>query len=69
MSLHELSDAELVARAVRNARPHGPGEFCRWVVMMETFGLGATYSVDLCRQYGLNPEDKLNGRRCEGCNP
>jgi hypothetical protein len=67
--LHELSDADLVWRAVRNAKPKICGDAPRWVAVADTFALGSTYAHDLCKLYGLDPEEKVPGARCIACEP
>jgi hypothetical protein len=60
--LHELTAENLVERAVRNAVDHHKrkGEkHPRWVAVMETFALGSTYSKDLCRLAGLDPNEEV----------
>lgn len=69
MSVTDLSDRELVERAVKNARPRQCGESHRWVAISDTFALGSTYSIELCRIHGLDPHEKVNGPRCISCNP
>ena len=61
--LHELSAENLVLRAVHNAVDHHKrkGEkHPRWVAVMETFALGSTYSKDLCRLAGLDPDELVS---------
>lgn len=69
MSVTKISNEELVRRAVMNAMPHQCGEHPRWVAMHDTFALGSTYSVEICRLHGLDPEEKVNGPRCVACEP
>jgi hypothetical protein len=68
-SVSDYTAEELVSRAVRNARPHACGESPRWVAIQDTFALGSTYSIQLCRIHGLDPEEKVSGPRCISCNP
>ena len=58
---------ELVVRAIRNARPRKPGPSPRWVAVQDAFALGSTYSVALCRGFGLDPDEELDGPACEIC--
>ena len=69
MSVTNISDHELVARAIKNARPKTCGESPRWVAVSDTFALGSTYSSELCRVYGVDPYEMVNGPRCISCNP
>lgn len=52
---HWPVDAELLERAVRNGGLSRTRQ--RWVVMMETFGVGATVAHALCRRFGLDPDE------------
>lgn len=58
-SVSDYTAEELVSRAVRNARPHECGESPRWVAIQDTFALGSTYSIQLCRIHGLDPDEKV----------
>ncbi len=54
-SVNDIPDAELLGRAVRykgrgRKRP-------RWVRVADTFSLGSTYAFQLCRKYGVDPEE------------
>ncbi len=61
MSVDTISDCELVGRAVRSARdPHYNGvKHPRWVAVKYVFCLGSGYSMELCRRYGLNPDENV----------
>ena len=59
MSVTNYTDRELVARAVRGARPRKAGRSPRWVAVKDTFGLGSTYAHELCRLHGLDPDEEL----------
>ena len=58
----DIPDAELLKRAVRAARsqdyrkgyPHP-----RWVAVMYVFALGSTYAGQLCRRFGLDPDEEV----------
>ena len=69
MPVTDYADHDLVARAVRGARPHKYGPAPRWVAVMYTFGLGSTYAHDLCRLHGLDPDEVVDGVRCLACEP
>lgn len=61
--LHHVSsitDEELLRRAVTSARTRGVT--ARWVALADTFMLGSIFSVQLCRRFGLNPDEKV-GRK------
>lgn len=55
--LHELTAEQLVERAVCNSRPPNRIDVrsFRWESIQKTFGLGSTYSRDLCVKFGLDP--------------
>jgi len=59
----------LAERAIRNAKPSLSGDSPRWVAVMDTFAIGSTYSIELCRAYELDPDEKVHGVRCLGCAP
>jgi len=69
MSVTHYSHESMVGRAIRNAKPRECGEAPRWVAVMDTFGFGSTYAIELCHLYGLDPEEKVSGARCLVCNP
>lgn len=59
-NVSSISDAELLSRAVQNARPRkGRGYQPRWVGVSDAFVLGSTYSHQLCRRFGLDPDEKV----------
>lgn len=60
-SVNEIPDAELLRRAVRNAR--GSYRQIRWAVISGTFCLGSTFSAELCRRYGVDPHEMVPARR------
>jgi hypothetical protein len=62
MSVRDIPDEKLVERAVRSARERGrrKGEkHPRWVAVMDTFALGSTYAHELCRRFGLDPDEPV----------
>ena len=63
-------DARLVEGAVRNAQPRGYGAAPRWAAVRAAFGVGSTFAQELCRRFGLDPDEMLPGgwpicQRCE----
>lgn len=59
MTLPGLSDEDLLKRAVANARVMR-GRTCyheRWIGVSDVFALGYTYSKQLCRRFGFNPDE------------
>jgi len=62
MSLDSIPDVELLRRAVKNARSttypkRRPSP--RWFAVLETFSLGSTYAAELCRRFGLDPDEMV----------
>lgn len=59
MSVSSIQDAELVRRAVANARANTKKglKHPRWVGVMEVFSLGSGYARELCMRFGLDPDD------------
>lgn len=58
---------DFVRRAVRNARPRKPGDQIRWSAVSDAFALGSTSSIALCKQYGVDPHEYIEGPQCETC--
>ena len=59
----DISDAELLRRAVRAARDrdHRKGyKHPRWVAVMDAFSLGSTFARQLCRRLDLNPDEMVS---------
>lgn len=61
----DYSHAKLVEAAVRNARPQGHGQSPRWVAVQGIFAWGSTTSQHLCIEFGLDPNEMLDG--CDDC--
>ncbi|WP_156959039.1 hypothetical protein [Labrenzia sp. DG1229] len=62
MSVSEISDDTLLERAVRSARARSTRKGVkhpRWTAVMDAFSLGSTYSRELCRRFGLNPDEMV----------
>ncbi len=53
----DIPDEELLRRVVRSIARNRPRrkEFA-WAAIHEAFGLGSTYSMQLCRRFGLDPD-------------
>jgi hypothetical protein len=59
-SVNDIGDEELLGRAVRNCRARSGragAKHPRWTAVMDTFALGSTYSYQLCRRFGMDPEE------------
>ncbi len=53
-------DDELLRRAVKNARSRtSAGYQTRWSCVAECFLVGSTYAAELCRRFGLDPDEKV----------
>jgi hypothetical protein len=62
MSVRDIPDEKLIERAVRSARCRDSRKgylHPRWVAVMDCFGLGSTYAYELCRRFGLDPDEKV----------
>lgn len=53
-----IPDEELLKRAVSSCRPRRRSAL-RWVAVSEAFCLGSTFSSQLCRRFGLDPDEKV----------
>ena len=57
-SVDDIADAAMLERVVRNARPpRGRRKSPRWVAVMELTALGSTYATQLCRRFGMDPDE------------
>jgi hypothetical protein len=59
----DIPDEELLRRAVRSCRARDCRKgfkHWRWVAVMDNFGLGSTYASQLCRRFGLDPEEYVS---------
>jgi hypothetical protein len=58
-SVNDIPDSELLRRVVTNCRAAVPKsrKHYRWVAVMEAFALGSGYSMELCRRFGLDPDE------------
>lgn len=58
-TVNDIPDEELLGRAVRSGKRARHGGQPRWVRVMDLFGLGSTYAHQLCRRYGMDPDEKV----------
>lgn len=63
------SYVRLVENAMANAKPRLAGDSERWVAIMDTFATGRTKAFELCKFFGLDPHEIVNGVCCISCNP
>ncbi len=56
-TVSDIPDAELLRRVVRSVSRNRPRrqEFA-WAAVSNAFGLGSTYSAQLLRRFGLDPD-------------
>lgn len=54
--IHDYTPQELVARAIRLAKPRR-GSSPRWVLVRDLFGVGSTTATQLCREHGFDPSE------------
>ncbi len=59
--VREIEARDLVRRALRNVRPRRYPKCPRWAAVSDAFGLGSTYSIELCRNFDLNPHEEIGG--------
>ena len=62
-TIASIPDAELLRRAVENARDISKRKgykHPRWVAVMGAFSLGSTFARQLCRRFGLNPDEMVS---------
>jgi hypothetical protein len=61
-TIASISDDDLLKRAVKNARSreYRKGwKHPRWVAVSNVFCLGPTFSVQLCKRFGLDPDEQV----------
>lgn len=61
----DIPDAELLGRAVRNVTKLTKRQ-PPWARIMDVFALGSTYSAQLCRRFGIDPD---TGKRDDAGSP
>lgn len=63
----DYSDENMVRRVVLYCRNEDDAPLPRWAVVMRIFGTGSTTAADLCRRFGLNPDEMMPGKPCDVC--
>lgn len=58
-TVDSIPDADLLARAVRGAAPRQRKQ-PRWAAVSQVFALGSSFSHQLCRRFGLDPNEMLS---------
>ena len=59
--VNEIPDADLLCRVVRSGlrcKREGMG-VPRWERVSRLFGLGSTFSQQLCRRFGMDPDERV----------
>lgn len=57
--INDIPDNELLYSIVRNIRPQRGRKCYRWVAIMELTMLGSGYSQQLCRRFGMDPDEMI----------
>ncbi len=61
-SVADISDEILLKRAVSSARMRSSrkgARHLRWAAVSDVFALGSTYAAQLCRRFGLDPNEEV----------
>lgn len=58
-AIPDVTDAQLVERAVRAAKPCG-GRQIRWGSVKDAFSCGSTLAAHLCKRFGLDPDEYID---------
>jgi len=72
--VREITPGDLVMRALRNLPNRCSDRRERWSAVSWAFGLGSTYSQELCMNFGFDPYEKIGkdpqieeDEECSGC--
>lgn len=61
--VNDIKDEDLLCRAVRECRRgRGRARTMLWSKVSDRFALGSTYSMQLCRRFGLDPDEMVKDR-------
>jgi len=55
----ELSDGELLCRAVTYSRPCGFEVVEKWRAVASLFGVDPAFAQSLCKRFGVDPDEKV----------
>lgn len=57
--VNDIPDNELLQRVLRNLYKRGRSreKLPLWSIVSDKFALGSTYAAQLCRRFGLNPNE------------
>lgn len=62
-TVNDIEDCDLLGRAVRECRRgRGRHKIVLWSKVKDRFALGSTHAIELCRRYGLDPEEMVRER-------
>jgi hypothetical protein len=59
-SVNSIPDAELLRRGVQQSRSRNcrkGQKHARWEAVMDSFLLGSSFAVELCRRFDLDPDE------------
>jgi len=57
--VNDIPDAKLLSQVVRNVRAQRGRKQLRWVAIMDLTALGSTYARQLCRRFGMDPDEEV----------
>jgi hypothetical protein len=61
--VNDIPDNDLLSRAVRECRRgRGRHKVYLWSKVSDRFALGSGYSMQLCRRFGLDPDEMVKDR-------
>jgi hypothetical protein len=63
--VRDITARDLVLRALRNLPNRSADRRERWSAVSWAFGLGSTYSHELCRNFGLDPNEQIGRDRAD----
>lgn len=59
-SVNDIADATLLERAMKDCRRlRGRDRSPLWAIVARRFALGSGYSAQLCRRFGLDPDEQV----------
>lgn len=60
-SVNDIPDNELLQRVIRNLykRCRSHEKLPLWSIVADKFGLGSGYASELCRRFGLDPDEMV----------
>ena len=62
-TVHSIGVEELIGRAIKNARSrryNKGAKHPRWVAVKDLLQLGTGFSMEICRYYGLDPDEEVS---------